>query len=62
MKYGKINIAAGLLFLASFMAYGFLLIYLRDFAPNRSNGSPNTPSGPISRHVSPMFTATCSPF
>ena len=35
MKYGKINIAAGLLFLAAFMAYGFLLIYLRDFAPNK---------------------------
>jgi len=35
MNYGKINISTGLLVLASFMAYGFLLIYLRDFAPNK---------------------------
>lgn len=33
---GKTNIAAGLLFLAGFMVYGFVLIYLRDFAPDRS--------------------------
>ncbi|MBV7380531.1 hypothetical protein [Maritimibacter dapengensis] len=35
MNHGKTNIAAGLLFLAAFMAYGFLLIYLRDFAPGK---------------------------
>lgn len=35
MKYGKINIAAGLLFMAGFMIYGFILIYLRDFGPNK---------------------------
>ncbi|MBZ0129335.1 MAG: hypothetical protein K8F59_09480 [Rhodobacteraceae bacterium] len=35
MSYGKHNIAYGLLFLAAFMAYGFLLIYLRDFAPGK---------------------------
>ncbi len=35
MKYGKINITTGLLVLAAFMAYGFLLIYLRDFAPGK---------------------------
>lgn len=35
MTYGKLNIAGGLLFLAAFMAYGFLLIYLRDFAPGK---------------------------
>jgi hypothetical protein len=35
MSYGKTNIAAGLLLLAAFMAYGFLLIYLRDFAPGK---------------------------
>lgn len=35
MTYGKHNIAYGLLFLAAFMAYGFLLIYLRDFAPGK---------------------------
>ena len=33
---GKTNIAAGLLFLAGFMVYGFVLIYLRDFAPDKS--------------------------
>lgn len=32
---GKKNIVTGLLFLAAFMAYGFLLIYLRDFAPGK---------------------------
>jgi len=35
MDYGKKNISIGLLVLASFMLYGFLLIYLRDFAPNK---------------------------
>ena len=35
MVHGKINIAGGLLFLAGFMAYGFLLIWLRDFAPGK---------------------------
>lgn len=32
---GRKNIAAGFLFLAAFMAYGFVLIYLRDFAPGK---------------------------
>lgn len=32
---GKNNIAIGLLTMAVFMAYGFLLIYLRDFAPGK---------------------------
>lgn len=32
---GKKNIAAGFLFLTAFMAYGFVLIYLRDFAPGK---------------------------
>ncbi len=31
---GKKNIVAGLFIMAGFMLYGFLLIYLRDFAPN----------------------------
>lgn len=31
----KKNIAAGFLFLAAFMVYGFVLIYLRDFAPGK---------------------------
>ena len=33
--YGKKNIVAGLWFLAGFMVYGFILIYLRDFAPGK---------------------------
>lgn len=32
---GKKNIAAGFLFLSAFMLFGFVLIYLRDFAPER---------------------------
>lgn len=32
---GKKNLAAGFLFLAAFMVYGFVLIYLRDFAPDK---------------------------
>ena len=32
---GKKNLAAGFLFLAGFMVYGFVLIYLRDFGPDK---------------------------
>lgn len=32
---GKNNIAVGFLTMGLFMAYGFLLIYLRDFAPGK---------------------------
>ncbi len=32
---GKLNMAIGLSTMAGFMAYGFLLIYLRDFAPGK---------------------------
>lgn len=35
MKNGKVNVTWGLLFMAAFMAYGFVLIYLRDFAPGK---------------------------
>lgn len=35
MKKGKTNIAVGLLFMAGFMVYGFVLIYMRDFAPGK---------------------------
>ena len=35
MNYGKNNIAIGFLTMAFFMFYGFLLIYLRDFAPDK---------------------------
>lgn len=33
---GKNNISFGLIFLAGFMIYGFVLIYLRDFAPDKA--------------------------
>lgn len=33
---GRKNVAAGLFMLAGFMLYGFVLIYLRDFAPERA--------------------------
>ncbi len=32
---GKWNIATGLSIMAGFMVYGFILIYLRDFAPDK---------------------------
>lgn len=35
MKHGKANGSADLLFMAVFMVFGFVLIYLRDFAPDR---------------------------
>lgn len=34
---GKNNIAIGFLTMGIFMAYGFLLIYLRDFAPGKED-------------------------
>ena len=34
---GKNNIAIGFLTLGVFMAYGFLLIYLRDFSPGKAD-------------------------
>ncbi len=34
---GKNNIALGFLTMGFFMAYGFLLIYLRDFAPGKED-------------------------
>jgi len=36
MGHGKANIAVGLLFMAGFMVFGFVLIYLRDFAPGKA--------------------------
>ncbi|MBL7983003.1 MAG: hypothetical protein JNL52_14485, partial [Flavobacteriales bacterium] len=32
---GQRNIAIGFLTMGAFMLYGFLLIYLRDFAPDK---------------------------
>lgn len=34
MKAGRFNVGVGLWVMALFMAYGFWLIYLRDFAPD----------------------------
>ncbi len=38
---GKKNIAIGFLVMGLFMAYGFFLIYLRDFAPNAEEWANN---------------------
>lgn len=35
MSSGRYNLAAGLLAIAGFMVYGFILIWLRDFAPGK---------------------------
>lgn len=35
MGEGKRNVVAGLILLAGFMVFGFVLIYLRDFAPGK---------------------------
>jgi len=45
MTYGKKNIVAGLLLLATFMLYGFVLIYLRDFAPGKEQWIAEYTSG-----------------
>jgi len=46
MTYGKANIVIGLWFLAAFMLYGFILIYLRDFAPGRADWIAQSSNGP----------------
>ena len=45
MAQGKTNIAAGLLFMAAFMAHGFLLIYLHDLAPGKEEWIANYATG-----------------
>ncbi|HIP49453.1 MAG TPA: hypothetical protein EYG92_10885 [Lutibacter sp.] len=45
MNYGKKNISTGLLVLATFMAYGFGLIYMRDFAPDKVEWIANSHTG-----------------
>ncbi len=35
MTTGRYNVAVGLMAMVGFMMYGFLLIYLRDFAPGK---------------------------
>jgi len=42
---GKNNIAIGFLVMGLFMAYGFLLIYLRDFAPGKEEWINSYPIG-----------------
>ena len=42
---GKNNIAIGFLVMGLFMAYGFLLIYLRDFAPNAKEWADSYSTG-----------------
>lgn len=42
---GKNNIAIGFLTMGFFMAYGFLLIYLRDFAPNATEWAESYGNG-----------------
>mgnify|MGYP007009264972 CR=1 FL=1 len=42
---GKNNIAIGFLTMGVFMAYGFLLIYLRDFAPGKEEWVANYSAG-----------------
>lgn len=37
MEFGRKNISVGLFAMAFFMAYGFLLVYLRDFAPGKED-------------------------
>ncbi len=36
MTTGRLNVGVGLLVMAGFMFYGFVLIYLRDFAPDKA--------------------------
>lgn len=45
MENGKNNIAIGFLTMGLFMAYGFLLIYLRDFAPGKEDWVDSYSSG-----------------
>lgn len=42
---GKNNISIGFLVMGFFMAYGFLLIYLRDFAPNATEWAASYSNG-----------------
>lgn len=42
---GRKNIVIGLFTMATFMVYGFLLIYLRDFAPNASDWAASYGNG-----------------
>ncbi|MBK6343188.1 MAG: hypothetical protein IPF41_11525 [Flavobacteriales bacterium] len=43
---GRHNIAFGFLFMGLFMVYGFLLIYLRDFSPDKEAWIASDGNGP----------------
>jgi len=45
MNNGKNNIAIGFLTMGLFMAYGFFLIYLRDFGPDKIEWANNYSNG-----------------
>ena len=45
MQTGKNNMAFGFLIMGAFMIYGFLLIYLRDFAPGKEEWIASYSSG-----------------
>lgn len=59
-KHGKSNIVAGLLFMAGFMVFGFVLIYLRDFAPGKERGLLTTPSESTLSRDSLTSAGVCS--
>ncbi len=48
---GKWNIGVGLWVMASFMIYGFVLIYMRDFSPGKETWIANS-------NISPHFEAS----
>ncbi len=44
-RYGKANVVTGLWVMAFFMLYGFLLIFMRDFAPGKAQWIAEYASG-----------------
>lgn len=43
---GKLNVGVGLLVMSAFMIYGFVLIYQRDFSPDRAAWLASSLDGP----------------
>ncbi|MBK8024929.1 MAG: hypothetical protein IPK19_26800 [Chloroflexi bacterium] len=43
---GKLNIGVGLMVMSAFMIYGFVLIYQRDFSPDRAAWLASSLDGP----------------
>lgn len=60
MLTGKTNVVTGFAFLALFMLYGFVLIFLRDFAPGKEQWIADYAVGTHLNCGLRMFTATCS--